>query len=145
MNSSHSTAENGSYVSKRDQRLLSEARLTAAMQPDSGATQLVIDCSLSALMSAKEVEKLAMQIGRLYGANRRHPNPVHLWLAGLEGGGSIEGALKAKCDGFDAYKVGDFSNVDVDTDCNNITCSVYGKMGRVHHKPGHSNPHETDP
>lgn len=42
--------------------------------------RICIDCGLESHMSDKECSKLAQQIGRLYGANKRSPQPVAIHL-----------------------------------------------------------------
>ncbi|WAR30975.1 TM10B-like protein [Mya arenaria] len=66
---------------------------------------ICIDCSLEQHMSDKEKGKLAMQVGRLYGSNRRVDNPAHIYLTGVNKGGQLYSELVKKNSGFENYLI----------------------------------------
>ncbi|XP_033116640.1 tRNA methyltransferase 10 homolog B-like isoform X2 [Anneissia japonica] len=67
--------------------------------------RVCIDLSMSAIMSSKEISKLAQQLGRVYGANKKAEKPMHLILAGLELDSDIHKACVQKNDGFNNYLI----------------------------------------
>ncbi|KAF6772293.1 hypothetical protein AHF37_09284 [Paragonimus kellicotti] len=52
---------------------------------------------------SKEHNKLAQQICRAYGANRKYPRPASLHLVNYQPDGPIAKACMDKCDGFESY------------------------------------------
>ncbi|XP_028661682.1 tRNA methyltransferase 10 homolog B [Erpetoichthys calabaricus] len=63
--------------SKRVLKAITKERLSEAR---SGGVKLCIDLSMMQYMSTKETSRLAAQIRRLYGSNKKATNPFHLYL-----------------------------------------------------------------
>eukprot|EP00730_Choanoeca_flexa_P008303 TRINITY_DN12474_c0_g8_i1.p1 TRINITY_DN12474_c0_g8~~TRINITY_DN12474_c0_g8_i1.p1 ORF type:complete len:653 (+),score=120.59 TRINITY_DN12474_c0_g8_i1:114-2072(+) len=90
---------------KRQAKGANRAKMIAAMEPNSGALRVAVDMSLQSAMSSKEIGKLASQVRRLYGLNTMAEDPAHIFLTGLEPGGSIERELQRRNSGFDQYRL----------------------------------------
>ncbi|PIK49740.1 putative tRNA methyltransferase 10-like B isoform X1 [Apostichopus japonicus] len=67
--------------------------------------KICVDMGLTGFMSEKEIDRLAGQLRRLYGSNRRSPKPLHVTLTNLEPGSLVYQACERKNDGFRNYKV----------------------------------------
>eukprot|EP00041_Stephanoeca_diplocostata_P028045 m.784128 g.784128 ORF g.784128 m.784128 type:complete len:933 (+) comp23296_c0_seq1:243-3041(+) len=100
-------------------------RLRQAMDPGSNAVRIAIDLSMGAQMTAKEIQSLANQVRRAYGANMASKHPAHLYLVGVPADEhvpvvpgaqepqqgilqraaplSVLGAMRRYCAGFDDY------------------------------------------
>ena len=65
--------------------------------------RVCIDCSLGGHMTEKQCNKLAQQIGRLYGSNRKARNPLHIYLSGMKKDEVIYKECVRKNMGFDDY------------------------------------------
>ncbi|XP_071942748.1 tRNA methyltransferase 10 homolog B-like [Antedon mediterranea] len=70
-----------------------------------GGQRVCIDLSMSSVMSSKEIGKLAQQVGRVYGANKKAGKPVHLMLANLAPDSDIYKACVQKNEGFNNYLI----------------------------------------
>lgn len=77
--------------------------------------RICIDCSLESHMTEKECSKLAQQIGRLYGSNRKVDKPAHIYLCGLNRDGFTYKECVRKNSGFDNYVMDVRENSVVDT------------------------------
>ncbi|XP_053381046.1 tRNA methyltransferase 10 homolog B-like [Mercenaria mercenaria] len=86
-------------------RELKEERRKRCQEALNNGQKICIDCSLESFMSEKEKGKLAMQIGRLYGSNLRADNPAHIYLTGLNKGGTLYQECLKKMDGFESYLI----------------------------------------
>uniref|UniRef100_A0A8C4TNJ5 tRNA (guanine(9)-N(1))-methyltransferase n=1 Tax=Erpetoichthys calabaricus TaxID=27687 RepID=A0A8C4TNJ5_ERPCA len=88
--------------SKRVLKAITKERLSEAR---SGGVKLCIDLSMMQYMSTKETSRLAAQIRRLYGSNKKATNPFHLYLTDF----SEDSLLYKECvrmnDGFLNYVV----------------------------------------
>ncbi|XP_006863249.1 PREDICTED: tRNA methyltransferase 10 homolog B [Chrysochloris asiatica] len=86
--------------SKRFLRALTKERLLEARH---SGPKLCIDLSMTSHMSKKELSRLAGQIRRLYGSNKKAEKPFWICLAGL----TTDSALYEEClrmnDGFSSY------------------------------------------
>lgn len=71
--------------------------------------QVCIDLSLEHHMSEKEKGRLAQQLGRIYGCNRKTENPLHIYLTGFDPDGFLYAECIRKNQGFQNY-VWDVSN-----------------------------------
>ncbi|XP_072045383.1 tRNA methyltransferase 10 homolog B-like [Amphiura filiformis] len=78
-------------------------RMQEAM--DGPGPRICIDLSMAHTMNTKEIHKLAGQIGRLYGSNRKAEKPLHLWLSSLDTSGQIYDSCVKRNDGFDNYLI----------------------------------------
>ncbi|XP_046896751.1 tRNA methyltransferase 10 homolog B [Hypomesus transpacificus] len=86
--------------SKRVTKAITKERLAEAQ---TSGPKLCLDLSMTDNMSDKEISRLASQIRRLYGSNRKATRPFHLYLAAL----SQDSRLYREClrmnDGFHSY------------------------------------------
>ncbi|XP_015200875.1 tRNA methyltransferase 10 homolog B isoform X2 [Lepisosteus oculatus] len=89
-----------SQHSKRVVKAITKERLIEAKTV---GPRLCIDLSMTDLMSHKEISRLAGQIRRLYGSNRKAANPFHLYLTGLREDGLLYKECLRKNDGFLNY------------------------------------------
>ncbi|XP_077598586.1 tRNA methyltransferase 10 homolog B isoform X2 [Stigmatopora nigra] len=98
---SRSDAEH-SEISKRVSKALAKERLAEAR---SNGVKVCVDLGMSHCMSDKETSRLAAQLRRLYGANKRASRPFHVFLTGLR----EDSRLLAECvrmnDGFLNYQM----------------------------------------
>lgn len=87
-------------VTKRVMNAITKERLAAAQ---STGLKLCVDLSMTDCMSDKEISRLAGQLRRLYGSNKRATRPLHLYLTDL----SEDSRLYRECirmnDGFLNY------------------------------------------
>lgn len=67
--------------------------------------KIVIDCGYADVMSAKEVCKLATQIGRSYGINKKMGQPFVLYLSRLAKDGVILQECQRQLMGFDSFPI----------------------------------------
>ncbi|XP_010896719.1 tRNA methyltransferase 10 homolog B isoform X2 [Esox lucius] len=67
-------------LSKRVIKAITRDRMAKAL---AAGPKLCIDLSMTDCMSHKEISRLAGQIRRLYGSNRKAPRPFHLFLTDL--------------------------------------------------------------
>ncbi|XP_063043200.1 tRNA methyltransferase 10 homolog B [Engraulis encrasicolus] len=88
--------------SKRVLKAITRERLAEA---SISGPRLCVDLSMTDCMSPKELGRLAGQIRRLYGSNRKAQSPFHLYLTEFR----QDGRLYAEClrmnDGFQDYKM----------------------------------------
>ncbi|KAL4660919.1 hypothetical protein GN956_G806 [Arapaima gigas] len=92
----------GEEPGRRAEKLLVKERLASAQTT---GPRLCVDLSVSYGMSAKETSRLAAQIRRLYGANRRATTPFHLYLAGLQEDSLLYQECCRMNDGFRDYAI----------------------------------------
>nr|XP_023681161.1 tRNA methyltransferase 10 homolog B [Paramormyrops kingsleyae]XP_023681162.1 tRNA methyltransferase 10 homolog B [Paramormyrops kingsleyae]XP_023681163.1 tRNA methyltransferase 10 homolog B [Paramormyrops kingsleyae] len=76
---------------------LAQARVTGP--------RLCVDLSVAVCMSPKEISRLAGQIGRLYGSNRRARKPFHLFLTDLKEDSLLYRECQRMNDGFLRYAI----------------------------------------
>ncbi|CAJ0963766.1 unnamed protein product [Ranitomeya imitator] len=88
--------------SKKFLKALTKKRLLEAK--DSGP-KLCIDLSMTDHMSKKEISRLAAQIGRLYGSNKKAAKPFWLYLTGLVENSLLYDECVRMNDGFVHYLV----------------------------------------
>ncbi|XP_066460487.1 tRNA methyltransferase 10 homolog B [Eleutherodactylus coqui] len=88
--------------SKKFLKALTKERLLAAKVSGS---RLCIDLSMTDHMSKKEISRLAAQIRRLYGSNKKATNPFWLYLTGFVEDGPLHDECVRMNDGFDRYLV----------------------------------------
>jgi len=67
--------------------------------------KVVIDCGYVDMMTAKEVCKLTMQIGRSYGINKKMGQPFELYLSRLSRDGVILRECQRQLMGFDSFPI----------------------------------------
>ena len=67
--------------------------------------KVIIDCGYVDVMSAKEVCKLATQIGRSYGVNKKMDQPFELYLSRLSKDGAILQECQRQLMGFDSFPI----------------------------------------
>ncbi|KAK3586974.1 hypothetical protein CHS0354_026689 [Potamilus streckersoni] len=89
-------------LSKRDLKQLVKERCAEALI---SGQRICIDCGLDDFMSEKEKGKLAQQIGRLYGSNRKAEKPAHIYLTGLKKEGQLYKHCIRKNEGFQNYSI----------------------------------------
>ncbi len=87
-------------VTKKRQIQMVRERLRSAMVT---GQRVCVDLSLDQWMSKAEQSRLAQQIGRLYGANRKSARPAHLYLCGLQRDSYLYRECVRKNSGFDNY------------------------------------------
>ncbi|KAA3672044.1 tRNA (guanine9-N1)-methyltransferase, partial [Paragonimus westermani] len=92
--------QEGNYVDKRLLKQNIKDKVALAFQK---GIKLCIDCTYEPCMTPKEHNKLAQQICRAYGANRKYPRPASLHLVNYQPDGPIAKACMGKCDGFEGY------------------------------------------
>ncbi|KAF7254993.1 hypothetical protein EG68_08137 [Paragonimus skrjabini miyazakii] len=95
--------QEGSYLDKRLLKQNIKEKIALAFRK---GIKLCIDCTYESCMTPKEHNKLAQQICRAYGANRKYPSPVSLHLVNYQSDGPIAKACMDKCDGFEDYCMG---------------------------------------
>ncbi|KAF8568454.1 hypothetical protein P879_09266 [Paragonimus westermani] len=95
--------QEGNYVDKRLLKQNIKDKVALAFQK---GIKLCIDCTYEPCMTPKEHNKLAQQICRAYGANRKYPRPASLHLVNYQPNGPIAKACMKKCDGFEGYCMG---------------------------------------
>lgn len=78
-------------------------RMLAALNGD--GPRVCIDLSMSHNMNTKEIHKLAGQVGRLYGSNRKAEKPFHMYLSSLDPAGQIYDSCVKRNQGFDQYLI----------------------------------------
>ncbi|XP_052223250.1 tRNA methyltransferase 10 homolog B-like [Dreissena polymorpha] len=100
----HAETQSDDVKSKAGMRSRGEVRQRCEEGMKTGQI-ICIDCSLEHLMSSKEKGKLAMQVGRLYGSNRRADKPAHIYLTGLKKGGQLYQEMVNKNSGFENYLI----------------------------------------
>ncbi|MBN3299972.1 TM10B methyltransferase, partial [Amia calva] len=86
--------------SKRVVKAITRERLLGAAD---GGPRLCVDLSMTGCMSHKELSRLAGQIRRLYGSNRRAARPFHLFLAELRADSQLYRECVRKNAGFENY------------------------------------------
>ncbi|XP_066473022.1 tRNA methyltransferase 10 homolog B [Tiliqua scincoides] len=87
-------------LSKWDLKIIAKERLLEAKQT---GPQLCIDLGMTSHMTKKEISRLAAQIRRLYGSNRKAQKPFWLCLTGFVRNSPIEEACLRMNDGFSNY------------------------------------------
>ncbi|XP_075787349.1 tRNA methyltransferase 10 homolog B isoform X2 [Pelodiscus sinensis] len=88
------------HQSKRVLKATARERLLAAKE---AAPRLCIDLSMSSRMTKKETSRLAAQIRRLYGSNKRAGKPFWICLTGFVIGSPIYQECVRMNDGFSGY------------------------------------------
>ncbi|KAM6170415.1 tRNA methyltransferase 10 homolog B isoform 1-T1 [Rhynchocyon petersi] len=86
--------------SKRFLRALTKERL---LEAKNSGPKLCIDLSVTDHMSQKELSRLAGQIGRLYGSNKKADKPFWIYLTGLTTDSPLYEECLRKNDGFSSY------------------------------------------
>ncbi|CAM5115425.1 unnamed protein product [Eretmochelys imbricata] len=86
--------------SKRVLKEIAKERLLAAKQ---AAPWLCVDLSLTSRMTKKEISRLAAQIRRLYGSNKKAGKPFWICLTGFVAGSPISEECFRMNDGFSNY------------------------------------------
>ncbi|XP_039200776.1 tRNA methyltransferase 10 homolog B isoform X2 [Crotalus tigris] len=87
-------------LSKRDLKAIAKDRL---LEAKATGPQLCIDMSLTSHMTNKEISRLAAQIRRLYGSNKKAQKPFWLHLTGIVKNSPIYEACLRMNDGFANY------------------------------------------
>ncbi|XP_072314779.1 tRNA methyltransferase 10 homolog B [Eucyclogobius newberryi] len=85
---------------KRVSKAITKERLAEAQ---STGTRVCVDLSMTHFMSDKEISRLAGQLRRLYGANKKAPRPFHLFLTDLKEDGRLYRECVRMNDGFTNY------------------------------------------
>lgn len=67
--------------------------------------RICIDLSMENTMTSKEKGKLAQQLCRLYGVNKKADTPAHVYFAGFDKTGELYQECIQKIDGFEKYQV----------------------------------------
>ena len=94
------SAETEERVSKRDQvRLVKERQIFGK----ECGQRICVDLNLEEHMSKKECSRLAQQIGRLYGSNKKAEIPAHIILTGIDKSGFLYNECVRKNSGFENY------------------------------------------
>ncbi|XP_074850100.1 tRNA methyltransferase 10 homolog B isoform X2 [Carettochelys insculpta] len=88
--------------SKRTAKAMSRERLLAARE---AGPRLCVDLSVSSHMTEKETSRLAAQIRRLYGSNKKAEKPFWICLSGFVPGSRIYEECFRMNDGFSRYLV----------------------------------------
>ncbi|KAM9137719.1 tRNA methyltransferase 10 homolog B isoform 1-T1 [Pangshura tecta] len=86
--------------SKRVLKAMAKERLLAAKE---AAPWLCIDLSMTSHMTQKEISRLAAQIRRLYGSNKKAGKPFWICLTGFVAGSPISEECLRMNDGFSSY------------------------------------------
>ncbi|KAJ8262629.1 hypothetical protein GJAV_G00168540 [Gymnothorax javanicus] len=86
--------------SKRVARVITQERLREAQR---SGPKLCVDLSMTDCMSHKEISRLACQIRRLYGSNRKATRPFHIVLTDVQEGGLLYQECLRMNDGFLNY------------------------------------------
>ncbi|XP_053226524.1 tRNA methyltransferase 10 homolog B [Podarcis raffonei] len=87
-------------LSKRDLKVIAKERLLEAKE---SGPRLCIDLSMTAHMTQKEISRLAAQIRRLYGSNKKAQAPFWIYLTGFVQNSPIYEACQRMNDGFASY------------------------------------------
>ncbi|XP_061490477.1 tRNA methyltransferase 10 homolog B isoform X2 [Rhineura floridana] len=87
-------------LSKRDLKVIRKERLLEAKET---GPRLCIDLSMTSHMTYKETSRLAAQIRRLYGSNKKAQKPFWIYLTGFEKNSPIYEACLRMNDGFTNY------------------------------------------
>ncbi|KAG7461960.1 hypothetical protein MATL_G00196730 [Megalops atlanticus] len=90
----------GSQLSKRVVKAITKERLTEARV---AGPKLCVDLSMTDCMSHKEISRLACQIRRLYGSNRKAARPFHLLLTDMRADSLLYRECVRMNDGFLSY------------------------------------------
>uniref|UniRef100_A0A3Q3WHL7 tRNA methyltransferase 10 homolog B n=1 Tax=Mola mola TaxID=94237 RepID=A0A3Q3WHL7_MOLML len=103
---------NGSnpQFTKRVMKAITRERLAEAQ---STGPKLCVDLSMTDSMSDKEISRLAGQLRRLYGSNRRATRPFHLFLTELRQNGRLYQECLRMNDGFLNYMITEESFLDI--------------------------------
>nr|XP_033772361.1 tRNA methyltransferase 10 homolog B isoform X2 [Geotrypetes seraphini] len=88
---------------QHSKRVLKAIRKERLLEAKHAGPRLCIDLSVSDHMTKKEISKLAAQIRRLYGANKRAAKPFWLCVTGLLAHSSIQEECLRMNDGFSNY------------------------------------------
>ncbi|XP_062984569.1 tRNA methyltransferase 10 homolog B [Elgaria multicarinata webbii] len=86
--------------SKRELKVIVKERLLVAKET---GPRLCIDLSMTSHMTKKEISRLATQIRRLYGSNKKAQTPFWLYLTGCAKNSPIYDACLRMNDGFTTY------------------------------------------
>ncbi|XP_054916244.1 tRNA methyltransferase 10 homolog B isoform X2 [Poeciliopsis prolifica] len=87
-------------LTKRVMKAITKERLAEAR---STGRKLCVDLSMTDCMSDKEISRLAGQLRRLYGSNKRATRPFHLFLTDLRDGSRLYRECVRMNDGFLGY------------------------------------------
>ncbi|GAB1610660.1 tRNA methyltransferase 10 homolog B-like [Argonauta hians] len=91
--------ENG-RLNKRDYKQLVHNRSVEAL---TSGLRICIDLSFDEKMSEKELSRLAQQLGRLYGCNRKLEKPLHIFLSSVDKDGDFFKECSRINQGFQNY------------------------------------------
>uniref|UniRef100_A0A6F9DAQ5 tRNA-dihydrouridine(16/17) synthase [NAD(P)(+)]-like n=1 Tax=Phallusia mammillata TaxID=59560 RepID=A0A6F9DAQ5_9ASCI len=97
--------QTGRVLRKCEKKEIIVGRLKDAMNQDASTITVCIDLSWTAAMNEKEVNKLAGQLGRLYGSNRKAEKPARLYFSSFDHKGALWKECIRKHDGFENYLV----------------------------------------
>lgn len=89
-------------LSRKELREEIKSKLEAAMIC---GQRICIDLSMENTMTSKEKSKLAQQLCRLYGVNKKADMPAHVYFAGFDKNGELYQECIQKIDGFEKYQV----------------------------------------
>ncbi|XP_015262987.1 PREDICTED: tRNA methyltransferase 10 homolog B isoform X2 [Gekko japonicus] len=89
-------------LSKRDLKRITRERLLGAKET---GPRLCVDLSMTTHMTIKEISRLAAQIRRLYGANKKSQKPFWLYLTGFVQNSPIAEECLRMNDGFSNYLI----------------------------------------
>ncbi|XP_029459233.1 tRNA methyltransferase 10 homolog B [Rhinatrema bivittatum] len=88
---------------QHSKRVLKAIRTEQLLEAKHAGPRLCIDLSVSDRMTKKEISRLAAQIGRLYGANKKAAKPFWLYLTSLPADSPIHEECVRMNDGFSNY------------------------------------------
>ncbi|XP_060092998.1 tRNA methyltransferase 10 homolog B [Heteronotia binoei] len=89
-------------LSKRDLKEITRERLLGAKKT---GPRLCVDLSMTTHMTTKEISRLAAQIRRLYGSNKKSQKPFWLYLTGFVQNSPIAEECLRMNDGFSSYLI----------------------------------------
>ncbi|XP_077980393.1 tRNA methyltransferase 10 homolog B-like [Glandiceps talaboti] len=94
--------ESDKHNSKKYNNRKIKTKLEDAMKD---GQRICIDCGFEKNMDAKEICRLAQQLGRLYGANRHAEKPFHIYFTNLDKEGAVyKECVRVNC-GFENYLI----------------------------------------
>ncbi|XP_022325299.2 tRNA methyltransferase 10 homolog B-like [Crassostrea virginica] len=100
---SKNTSEEGVILpTRKEMREEMKSKLETAMMC---GQRICVDLSMENTMTTKERSKLAQQLCRLYGVNKKADVPAHVYFAGFDKNGELYQECIRKIDGFEKYQV----------------------------------------
>nr|XP_022321342.1 tRNA methyltransferase 10 homolog B-like [Crassostrea virginica] len=97
------TSEEGVVLpTRKEMREEMKSKLETAMMC---GQRICVDLSMENTMTTKERSKLAQQLCRLYGVNKKADVPAHVYFAGFDKNGELYQECIRKIDGFEKYQV----------------------------------------